>query len=443
MNVTTEMRENRQMAVTIEVEPERVEAALALAAKRLAQKYKIPGFRPGKAPRAVVERVVGKQTLYEAVIDDLGQKVYQEALEQHNIQPYGPGEMEDFTLEPMVLKMVVPLPPLVNLGDYRSVRVPYIEPVIDEHEVEHQLEHIRDNQAIVEPIEDAPAEAGMIAHVDIESTVDGGPFINQKNATINLYTPLDKDDEEDELIDFSQYIAGMKSGDDKEFDLPVPDAERYGVFRGKLAKAKIHVNELQRRELPALDDALAQTVGDYETLDALKEAIRSEVLVQKRRQADSEYSDKVIDELVKRATIEYPLQMIAPEVDALIERTAKRMKDQNMTLDEYLKALGKTEEEYREELKPTAEIRLRRGLVLNQIIKDEKIAVGEDEVEQQIDRMAEVYGARASDARKNFSTDKNRDAIKLDLLSSAGVKRAVAIARGELAVSTESPTPVE
>ncbi len=436
MNVTTEPRDNRQLAVTIEVPPERVEAALAQAAKRLAQRYRIPGFRPGKAPRAVVERVVGKQALYEAVIDDLGPKLYKEALEQHNIEPYGPGEMEDFTLEPMVLKMVVPLAPVVNLGDYLNLRVPYIEPTIDEHEVEHQLEHARENQAIVEPVSDVPAEAGMIALIDIDSTIEGQPFITQHNVTVNLYPPLDK---VEDMIDFSEYIIGMKPGEDKTFDLPVPDVDRYGEFRGKTATARIHVIELRKRELPELDDALAQTIGDYETLDALKNEIREELLASKKRQTDTEYGERVINEMVKIATVEFPPQMVASELDSLLERTEKRMKDQGMTLAEYLKALGKSDEEYREELKPTAEVRLKRGLVLNQLIKDQGITVTDDQVEQQINAMAEAYGARADEARKSLSTDENRDAIRLDLLSNAGLARAVAIAKGEF-TAPETPT---
>ena len=277
MNVTTEPRDNRQLLLTIEVEPERVDAALAQAARRLAQKYKIPGFRPGKAPRDVVERMVGKQALLEEVVDDLGPKVYKEALDTHNIEPYGMGEMEDFTLEPMVFKMIVPLAPVIELGDYKSLRVPYIEPEVDEHDIEHQLDHIRDNNAIIEPAaEDAVAESNMIATVDIEGTVEGEPFITkQSSVQINLFTPLDRDEE---MLDFSEPIIGMKAGEDKTFTLPVPSTERYGEFAGKPAEFQVHLISLQKRDLPALDDSLAQTVGDYETLDALKNEIRGELL---------------------------------------------------------------------------------------------------------------------------------------------------------------------
>jgi len=429
VNVTTEPRDNRQMALTIEVEPERVEKALAQAARRLAQKYKVPGFRPGKAPRAVIERMMGKQALYEEVIDELGPTVYKEALEQQNIDPYGPGEMEDFTMEPMVFKMLVPLAPVVELGDYRSIRLPYIEPVVDEHDIEHQLEHMRENQAIVEPVGDVPAEVNMIAKVDIEGTVDGQEFISKQNGVaINLYPPLDRDEE---MLDFSAPIIGMKPGEDKAFTLVVPDSDRYGEFRGKTADFNVHLIELQKRELPALDDALAQTVGDYETLAALKDVIRAELHTNLVREADNKYSDQVIDAMVKGATIEYPPQMLGSEVDALIERTEKRMKDQNMTLEEYLKALGKTNEEYREELKPTAEIRLKRGLVLNELIKAEGLSVADEDVVQRIIEMAQMYGERAADARKAFMSDENRQSIMLDLLSSAGLARAVAIAKGQ------------
>ncbi len=438
MNVTTEPRDNRQLLLTIEVPPERVDAALAQAARRLSQKYKIPGFRPGKAPREVVERMVGKKALLEEVVDDLGPKVYKEALELHNIEPYGVGEMEDFTLEPMVFKMIVPLAPVIELGDYRALRVPYLEPAVDEHEIEHQLEHIRENNAIIEPVgDDAPAEANMIATVDIEGTVDGQPFISkQEKVTINLYPPLDRDEE---LLDFSEPIIGMRPGESKSFTLPVPDTERYGEFRGKTAEFQVQLHGLQKRELPELDDALAQTVGDYETLDVLKAEIRAELMAAARRQADEKYSDECISALVKQATIEFPPQMVRAEIDELYERTERRMKDQNLKMDDYLKMLGKSEEEYRTELTPTAEVRLKRGLALTELNKLETISVSDAEVEQQIERLAAAYGPQVKDARKTLSQEQNRDAVKIDLLTQAGLKRLTAICRGEADKPAEEP----
>jgi trigger factor len=442
VNVTTEPRDNRQLLLTIEVPQDRVDAALAQATRRLAQKYKIPGFRPGKAPREVVERMVGKQALLEEVVDDLGPKVYKEALDAQNIEPFGVGEMEDFSLDPMVFKMVVPLAPFVDLGDYKSLRVPHIEPAVDEHELEHQLEHIRENNAIVEPVgDDAAAEANMVATVDIEGTVDGAPFISkQENVTINLYPPLDRDED---TLDFSEPIIGLKPGEDKTFSLPVPDTERYDEFRGKTAEFKVHLHGLQKRELPALDDALAQTVGDYETLDALQDEIRRELLSAAKRQADDQYGNECITALVKQATIEFAPQMIKPEVDDLVERTRRRVEQQKMTLQDYLEALGKTEEQYREELQPTAEIRLKRGLALNELTKREDLSVDDEEVEQQIDRMAAAFGPQSQEARKTLAQSQARDGIKIDLLTQAGMQRLIAICRGEADKAAKEPAAEE
>jgi trigger factor len=243
------------------------------------------------------------------------------------------------------------------------------------------------------------------------------------------------------MLDFSVPIIGMKPGEDKAFSLPVPDTDQYEQFRGKTAEFAVHLHSLQKRELPALDDALAQTVGDYETLDALKDEIRSELLSAAVRQADDKYSDECINALVKQATIDFAPQMIKVEVDELVERTERRIKQQKMTMQDYLEALGKTEEQYREELKPTAEIRLKRGLALNQIIKQENLSVDDEAVEQQIDRMAAVYGPQSKEARKALSQPQNRDGIKIDLLTQAGMKRLIAICKGE--ADKQADTPVE
>jgi trigger factor len=375
--------------------------------------------------------MLGKQALYDEAIDELGQEVYKEAIEQENIDPFGPGSMEDMQFDPLVLKMLVPLAPAVKLGDYKSVRVPYEEPKVDEHDLEHQLEHVRENQAIIEPAGDVPADNNMVATVDVESTVEGKPFLNQKAANINLAKPIDPVDPAED-IDLPSHLIGMQPGEDQEFSIVVPDADNYGDFRGKTAEFKVHLIELKKRELPDLDDALAQTVGDYETLDALKAKIRSELLATQKQQTDSQYSDKAIDEFVKMATIEFPPQMVDAEIHSLIERTEKRLKDQNMTMKEYLKALNKTDEEYHEELRPTAEIRLKRGLVLSELIKAEGLQIDEAAIDQRINEMVERYGVRADDARKSLSTEENRDALRLDLLSKAGVDRAAAIAKGEV-----------
>jgi trigger factor len=176
---------------------------------------------------------------------------------------------------------------------------------------------------------------------------------------------------------------------------------------------------------------LAQTVGDYETLDALKNEIRGELLTAAKRQTEDKYSDECVDALVKQATVEFAPQMIKAEIDELVERTERRLKDQKMDMAQYLEALGKTEEQYREELKPTAEVRLRRGLALAEFTKLESITVSDEAIEQQIDRLAASYGPQSKEARKALSSEGARDSIKIDLVSRAGLERLMAICKGE------------
>ena len=160
-------------------------------------------------------------------------------------------------------------------------------------------------------------------------------------------------------------------------------------------------------------------------------------------QADDKYSDECINALVKQATIEFAPQMIKSEVDELVERTERRIKQQKMTMQDYLEALGKTEEQYREELKPTAEIRLKRGLALNELTKREDLSVNDEEVEQQIDRMAAAFGPQSQEARRTLAQSQNRDSIKIDLLTQAGMKRLMAICRGEVDEPAEEPASFE
>lgn len=437
MKVTTEPRENRQLALSIEVEPERVEAALAKAAKEIAKKANIPGFRKGKAPRAIVEQMFGKAALLEEAIDDLGQQVYREALEQANIEPYGPGQLEDVKTDPLVFKMVVPLPPKIELGDYRSLREPFEAPAVTEDEVNHQIGHIRERHAIVEPAPDgAAADWGHAATLDIDSNVEGKTFLKNDNFDMTLEKEH-LDGEVPVLPGFEEQIAGMKIDEEKSFSLPIPNDGAYDEgIAGKTVEFKVKLIDLKQRALPDADDALAQTVGDFETIAALRDAIRKDIADAKTREAESAYVDRVIDKLLETAQVEFPSSIVEEELDEMLERTDKRLRDQKLNLEEYLKVLGKTRDEYRGELRPTAEMRIRRGLLLNSIVAAEKISVDDHEVQAEIEAVSAGYGQRAGQVRETLSSEASQRTIRFDVLSRKGVNRLVAIAKGE------APEPV-
>ena len=434
MKVTTEARENRQMALTIEVDPERVEAALAKAARRIASKADIPGFRKGKAPRDVIERMFGKGALLEEALDDLGQQVYREALEQESIEPYGPGQIEDIQREPLVLKMVVSLAPAVDLGDYRSLRVPFEAPEVKDSDIDHQIEHLRERHAIIEPAaEGTPADWDHLVMLKIESTVEGRPFFARQDASLTL-----EQEHRDGVIPvvpgFEEQVVGMKAGDERTFSLPVPastDGADYGEFAGKAAEFKVSLQEIRLRTLPDADDALAQTVGDFETIGALRDAIRQDIADANRREAESAYVDRVLDELLESARIEFPPLIVDEELDEMLERTDKRVRDQGLSMDEYFKALGKTRDEYRAGMRPTAEARIRRGLLLSRVVEMEGLSVNDSEIERGIEVTSVAYGQKAAEVRKTLSERESRRRLELELLTQKALNRLAAIARGE------------
>ena len=434
MKVTTEARENRQVALTIEVEPERVEAALAKAARNIANKANIPGFRKGKAPREVIERMFGKGALLEEALDDLGQQVYREALEQANIEPYGPGEMEHIQQEPLVLKMVVPLAPAIDLGDYRSLRVPFEAPEVEDSDIDHQIEHLRERHAIVEPApEGTPADWGHFVTLKIESTVEGQPFFTRQEASLTLEKEH-LDDAIPVMPGFEEPIVGMKAGEERTFGLPVPastDEADYGEFAGKTAEFKVFLQDIRLRTLPDADDALAQTVGDFETMGALRDAIRQDIADANRREAESAYVDRVVDEALKVAEIEFPPRMVDEELDEMLERTDKRVRGQGLSLEEYLNVLGKTRDEYRAEMRPTAEARIRRGLLLSRVVEMEGLSVEDAEIDRRIEAVSAAYGQQAGAVRESLSKDESRRRLELELLTQKALNRLAAIAKGE------------
>ena len=422
------------MALTIEVEPERVDAALAKAARRIAGQANIPGFRKGKAPRDIVERMFGRDALLQEALDDLGQQVYREALKQANIEPYGPGQMEDIQQEPLVLKMVVPLAPVVDLGDYRSLRVPFEVAEVKDSDIDQQIGHLRERHAIIEPApEGTPADWDHLVTLKIESTVEGRPFFSRQDASLVL---------EKEHLDgvipvvpgFEEQVIGMKAGDERTFGLPVPastDEADYGDFAGKTAEFKVSLQEIRLRTLPDVDDALAQTVGDFETLDALRDAIRQNIADANRREAESAYVDRVLDELLKTARIVFPSLMIDEELDEMLERTDKRVRDLGVSMDDYLKALSKTRDEYRAEMRPTAEAHVQRGLLLSRVVEMEGLRVEDAEIGKGIDAVSAGYGQQAGTVRKTLSEGEGRRRLELELLTQKALNRLAAIARRE------------
>ncbi len=431
MKIETLPEENRTLTLTVEIEDERVQPALRAAARRISKDYRIPGFRPGKAPYEVVLRHYGETALYQAAIEDLSQKVYQDVLEQEKIEPIGPGEMDIVELKPMKLKFVVPLRPEVELGDYGSLRVEYTAPLVDDEAVQKELEHLREHQAVLEPVE-RPAQLGDVVTMDAKGFLNTGEnpsdfLLADEDVSLVLEEKADWP-----MPGFGPLAVGLSAGEERKFDLAFPDDYANESLRSQVAHFEVKAKEVKSRTLPEWNDELAKSLGEYETVDALRASVRNDLEQAARSGVERDYSQKVIDKLVEQSTVKYPPTLLASELDDYVKDFDRRLHEQKLTLEDYLKIEKKTPEQFREEVKPQAEARLKRALVVGKIVEREHISLEPGDVDERISNLSTPWGERAADMRKLLSTDESREMLELDLLTDKAVDRMAAIARGEV-----------
>lgn len=389
--VTTEPRENRQLAVTIEVGKDRVEKELRKAAAKVANQYKVPGFRKGKAPYHIIVQQFGLANLYGEFVDDLGQVLFREAVEQEKIEPYAQSSLEDIQLEPLTYKLIVPLEPEIKLADYRAMRVEADEPEIDDTEMERRLEQYREEYAGWQDVERLTAFGDLLT-VDVKSVIPG---VDGAEDTVVL-DETDWDitlDEENpmEPAGFDRELLEMKAGEEKVFVLGWP-ADSQSIYAGKEANFTVTVKSVQAYEKPELNDEFAKLVGpDYETLEDLKQSIRESIEEGERSRAESDYANKVLDALVEASEIDFPPVVIEDQIDGMMQDMDQRLRQIGIDgITTFLRQTNQDEEQYREQLRPDATKIALRNLVLSEVIKQEAFEIDDEEIEARIKQMVGV-----------------------------------------------------
>ena len=396
MKVETERLENCQVALTIEVDEERTEQALHNAARRISQRAKIPGFRPGKAPYNVVVRRFGKEFLYEEVVDELGDSIYKEALEEAGLDPFGQATLTDYEIEPLVLKLVVPIAPVVELGDYRQMRLEPEEEAAREEEIDETLRRIQKQNTFWEPVKRA-AQWGDLAIVDIEGTVKGETVIGNKGRELMLEA-----DSPYPLPGFSDKLLGMTVNERREFTLNYPEDFQNKELAGQQAHFEVRLQELKEQVQPGIDDDLARTVGDYETLEDLKAELRRDL----QAQAEGRFASRALTALVERSEIEFPPLLLEREIDDWLKDLDLGLKKQNLSLDNYLKMRKVTEEEFRKEISPEVEERLKRSLALSKFIELEGLEIEPGEVDKALKHLATIARGELQEEAETPSEEK-------------------------------------
>lgn len=402
MKVETERLENCQMALTIEVDEARAKRALRNVARRISRRAKIPGFRPGKAPYNVVARYFGKEVLSKEVLDELGEATYKEALDQAGLEPFGQAQLTDYETNPLVLKMVVPLAPVVELGDYRQLRLEANEETIREEEVNKALMRIQEQNAFWEPVK-RPAQWGDLAIVDIEGTVKGETVIENKERELILEA-----DSSYPLPGFSDQLLGLTVNEQREFILTYPEDFEDGDLAGQQAHFKIYLQDLKQEVVPDIDDDLARAVGNYETLEDLKAELRREL----QAKAEQEFAHRALTALVERAQIEFPPMMLEREIDNWLKEFDQNLRRLNLNLENYLKMEKKTEEEFRQEVSPQVEERLKRSLALGKFIELEGLETGfKEAVDEALKRLAAIARGELEEETKTTSEGEHEPTV--------------------------------
>ena len=441
LKITTEDLAERQKQLTVEVPSGQIEAAMHRAARQMSKRIRIAGFRPGKAPYEVVVQRYGEEAVFDEALDSLGPDIYRQALEDSELDPIAPGSFDDVvSRQPLVLRYTVPLRPSIDLGKYRDLRLPFAEPEVSDAAVEEVLEGLRQQQALIEPA-DREAQDSDVIVVDVKGELGEPPSSEIEPPVEAANRPVLMDEKGLSLLlveatDFpfpgvATHLTGMRPGDEVDVDHAFPADYRNESLRGRSASFHFHCQAVKSRIVPEWSDELARTMGEFNDLLDLRMKVRQSLEAQSRRQAEAEFSEQVIGAVVAGATIVYPPVLLRQEVDDTLHDLDHRLKDQRLSLTEYLKIEKKEEPDLRKELEPQARRRLERALVLGKIVDVEGLEAEEADVDSAIQRILEPLNQAGASVRRALESPAGRRRVALDLLTDQAVARLVQIARGE------------
>ena len=421
---------NCQVSLNIEAEASELDKSLDEAYHHLVNEVSIPGFRKGKAPRAILVQHIGKKNLLDEALEHLVPQLYKQAIESQKLEPIAGPQIEITQREPLIFKAIVFLKPEVKLGDYHSMKVepsPVIE--ITEKEITAAMEEFRERQGAWVPA-DRPARLGDLVTMDIQANVDGKPWLNHKDI---LYE-MDKDSRSP-VPGFATHLQDAEKNKESTFNLTIPDDYPIKEMRGKESAFKVIVTEIKVKQLPELNDELAKGTG-YDNLEDMKGKVAADLKTKAEVRNRLELKQKALDALVEISEVNYPPILEDEEITELLRNEAQRLGFREIA--DYLKRANKTEEEIKQELRPIAKKRLMQSLVLEKLAEQEKIAISSSEVDNKV---AEIV-SDAEDKEKTkqfFSLPQIKQSIEQSLRTERTMDQLLQIAIGK----TENMTKEE
>jgi trigger factor len=422
LNIEKEILADRQAKLSVTYTQEEFEGYKRRGARKIAKSTKIPGFRPGKAPYNVILNHFGEGAIIQEAIDILLDEDYGKILDEAEIKPSGPGNLENIEYDPVRFVFMVPLEPEIDLGDYREVRKPYEPAEFDPQKVDEFIDNMRKNASTIVP-SDKPAKEGNLVYFNLS-----GEILNpeeDEDATITDKTPQqvlipDEDKEsgsEWPYPGFARDLLGVNAGDVKEIQHSYAEDDEDEEFQGKTALFTVEVQSVKELELPELDDEFLKSMGDYDTVEEFRQAVEDRLKAEHQDSYDKTFFDELLNQITENAEINYPPQMLAHEEEHVLEDLKERLERQNMDFETYLKLRSTDEETFMaEEIRPAAKSRLERSLIVDSIIESEKLKIDQEMLKQHInDVMLEIhYSGNAEEMQKQMGKDEFSRAISME-----------------------------
>ena len=398
-----------------------MERSLERAYRRLAQRAEIPGFRKGKAPREMLERHLGRDRLLHEAIDILLPEAYNQALDEQKVEAIDQPKLDVVQEEPLIFKATVPVRPTVELGDYVSLRVKRSKAKVDPKEIDAAIEELRHRYALHEPV-DRPVQKGDVVRADVRGVIDGREIFKDDDLEFTL-----RDGAQILLPGFAEGVVGAEKGVAKEVPVTVPEGQR--ELSGKEGTFTVVVKEVKEERMPEPDNDFSRQVGEgFSSVEALRKHLEDQLRERVEAQADEKYRDEVLTALTESAEkLEFPPVLIDREMEHMLRDEARAA---GQDPEAYMQQMNASVEQVREVLKPVAEERVKRSLVLSQLAEAEQIKVEPSDVNDEVERIVGSSGAQAPQIRKLFDGPGGREAIERSLRTRKTMDRLAEIAAG-------------
>ncbi|MGY3665358.1 MAG: trigger factor [Roseburia sp. 1XD42-69] len=419
MSVQVENLEKNMAKLTIEVSADKVEKAIQAAYLKEKSKISLPGFRKGKVPRQMIEKMYGAAIFYEDAANRLIQENYGPAVDESGVDVVSRPTIDITQIEkgqPFIFTAEVAVKPEVKLGKYMGVTVTKIDTSVSDEEVDAAVEEERNHNARTVTVQDRAIQDGDTAVIDFEGFVDGVAFEGGKAENHSLVIGSHS------FIDtFEEQLIGKNTGDETEVNVTFPDEYQAEELAGKPALFKVKIHEIKVKELPELDDEFAQDVSEFDTLAEYREDVRKKLGETKEEEARRTKEDEAIKKIVDKSSMEIPEAMIETQVEVMVEEFAQRISQQGLSFEQYMQFSGMTMAKMKEQVKPEALSRIQSSLVLEEIAKAEDIQVSDEDVAAEIEKMAKAYGMEAEKVSE-FLGDAQKESMKKDISVQKAVK---------------------